>query len=69
MADTTADKRARTIDALLQSDGFVELWTTIWSEHMRNKGSTFAPNATLPKSSDAFQEWIRSQIRSGRPLN
>jgi hypothetical protein len=69
MADTTADKRARTIDALLQSDGFTELWTTIWSEHMRNKGSTFAPNATLPKSSDAFQEWIRSQMRSGRPLN
>jgi hypothetical protein len=69
MADTAADKRNRKIDELLQSDGFSELWTTIWSEHMRNKGSTFAPNATLPKASDAFQGWIRSQMKSGRPLN
>ncbi len=69
MADTASDKRTRKIDELLQSDGFVELWTTIWSEHMRNKGSTFAPNAMLPKSSDVFQDWIRRQMKSGRPLN
>jgi hypothetical protein len=69
MADSGADKRSRTIDTLLKSDGFAELWTTIWSEHLRNKGSTFAPNATLPKAADAFQEWIRSQMKAGRPLN
>jgi hypothetical protein len=68
-ADAAPDKRSRKIDELLQSDGFADLWTTIWSEHLRNKGSTFAPNATLPKASDAFQSWIRSQMRSGRPLN
>jgi hypothetical protein len=69
MADAAPDKRSRKIDELLQGDGFAELWTTIWSEHLRNKGSTFAPNATLPKASDAFQSWIRAQMRSGRPLN
>jgi hypothetical protein len=69
MSDPAEDKRRRKIDELLQSDGFADLWTTIWSEHLRNKGSTFAPNATLPKASDAFQSWIRSQMRSGRPLN
>lgn len=69
MADETDGKRNRKIDELLKSDGFAELWTTIWSEHLRNKGSTFAPNATLPKASDAFQSWIRTQMKSGRPLN
>ncbi|MEY5027191.1 MAG: hypothetical protein RLZZ244_2719 [Verrucomicrobiota bacterium] len=69
MADGSEGKRHRKIDELLQSDGFTELWTTIWSEHLRNKGSTFAPNATLPKASDALQGWIRTQMRSGRPLN
>jgi hypothetical protein len=69
MADSASDKRARKIEALLGSDGFGELWTTIWSEQMRNKGSTFAPNATLPKAADAFQNWIRTQMKTGRPLN
>jgi hypothetical protein len=68
-ADNTAAKRTRKIDELLASDDFAELWTTIWSEQLRNHGSTFAPNAQLPKSSDTLQEWIRGQMRAGRPLN
>ncbi len=69
MADTTSDKRARKIDELLQSDGFAELWTTIWSEHLRIVGGSYAPPGTLVKAADTFQEWIRSQMKAGRPLN
>jgi len=69
MADASADKRARKIDELLASDGFVELWTTIWSEQLRIIGGTYAPPGTLVKSADTFQDWIRSQIQAGRPLD
>jgi len=69
MADGSADKRGRKIDELLASDGFVELWTTIWSEQLRIIGGSYAPTATLVKSADTFQEWIRSQMRQGRPLD
>ena len=69
MADGSADKRGRKIDELLASDGFVELWTTIWSEQLRIIGGSYAPTATLVKSADTFQEWIREQMRQGRPLD
>jgi hypothetical protein len=69
MAADAADRRPRTIDRLLDSDGFVQLWTTIWSEQLRIVGGTYAPPGTLVKSADAFQEWIRGQMRDGRPLD
>jgi hypothetical protein len=69
MADASADKRARKIDELLASDGFVELWTTIWSEQLRIIGGTYAPPGTLVKSADTFHDWIRAQMKAGRPLD
>ena len=69
VSDTTADKRARKIDELLATDAFADLWTTIWSEHLRIIGGNYAPQATHVKAADVFREWIRGQMRSGRPLN
>ena len=48
---------------------FADLWATIWSEHLRIIGGNYAPQATHVKAADVFQEWIRTQMRSGRPLN
>ena len=69
MSDTAADKRAKKIDELLANDAFADLWTSIWSEHLRIIGGSYAPQATLVKSADVYREWIRRQLRSGRPLN
>jgi len=69
ISDTQADKRAKKIDELLAGDAFADLWTTIWAEHLRIIGGNYAPQATHVKAADVFQEWIRAQMRSGRPLN
>ena len=69
ISDTATDKRAKKIDALLAADAFADIWTTIWSEHLRIIGGNYAPQATHVKAADVFREWIRTQMRSGRPLN
>jgi len=69
MADEFADKRRRKIDQLLQNDRFSDLWTAIWSEQLRIIGGNYAPVGTHLKAADAYQEWIRKQIQTARPLN
>ncbi len=69
MADSRPDKRALRIDALLADDAFADLWTAIWAEQLRVIGGNYAPDATHVKAADAYYQWIRKQMRSGRPLN
>jgi hypothetical protein len=69
IADSQVDKRARKIDQLLSDDDFADLWTALWSEQLRVMGGNYAPVATHVKAASAFHEWIRQQMRSGRPLN
>ncbi len=69
VADGGAAKRAAKIDELLADDRFADLWTAIWAEQLRVMGGNYAPDATHVKAADAFYEWIRRQLRTGRPLN
>jgi Protein of unknown function (DUF1549)/Protein of unknown function (DUF1553) len=69
MADGRKDKRAIKIDELLANDAFADLWTAIWAEQLRVIGGNYAPIATHVKAADAYYQWIRKQMRSGRPLN
>jgi hypothetical protein len=69
MADTRKDKRNAKIDALLADDAFADIWTSLWGEQLRIMGGGYAPDATHIKAADAFYEWIRRQMRQGRPLN
>ena len=69
MDETRADKRATKIDSLLADDAFADLWTTLWAEQLRIMGGNYAPDATHIKAADTFYEWIRRQMRQGRPLN
>jgi|UniRef100_UPI0037837959 hypothetical protein len=69
MADTSKDKRTAKIDALLADNAFADLWTSLWGEQLRIMGGGYAPDATHIKAADAFYEWIRRQMRQGRPLN
>ena len=67
--NTQLEKRSRKIDVLLQNNAFADLWTALWGEQLRIIGGNYAPVATHVKAAEAFYEWIRRQMRSGRPLN
>ncbi|MFT5468848.1 MAG: hypothetical protein ACI8UO_003960 [Verrucomicrobiales bacterium] len=69
MTDTQPDKRANKIEQLLGDDAFADLWTALWGENLRIMGGNYAPVATHVKAASAFYEWIRVQMRAGRPLN
>lgn len=69
MADTRPDKRARKIDELLADDAFADLWTALWAEQLRVMGGNYAPDAMSIKAASTYYEWIRRQMREGRPLN
>ncbi len=69
MADTSKDKRAAKIDSLLADDAFADLWTSLWAEQLRVMGGNYAPVGTHIKAADTFYEWIRRQMREGRPLD
>ena len=67
--DRRPTKRSIKIDELLSNDAFADLWTAIWAEQLRVMGGNYAPDATHVKAAAAYYEWIRRQMRSGRPLN
>lgn len=69
VADKSPDKRAKKIDELLADDAFADLWTAIWSEQLRIIGGNYAPVGTHIKAAETFNEWIRTQMRTSRPLN
>jgi hypothetical protein len=69
IGDKSTDKRSRKIEYLLTDDAFADLWTAIWSEQLRIIGGNYAPVGTHVKAADGFHEWIRKQMRNGRPLN
>lgn len=69
MADGSPTRRAQLIDKLLQEDAFADLWAAIWAEQLRIVGGNYAPYGTHVKAADTFHEWIRHQMRTGRPLN
>jgi hypothetical protein len=69
MADTRPDKRTAKIDTLLADDAFADLWTTLWAEQLRLMGTGYATDATHIKAADTFYQWIRREMRQGRPLD
>lgn len=69
MADARLNKRAIKIDELLADDAFADLWTALWAEQLRVMGGNYAPVGTDVKAADSYYQWIRKQMRTGRPLN
>ncbi len=69
LADSHPGKRAAKIDQLLADDAFADLWAAIWAEQLRVIGGNYAPVGTHVKAADTFYQWIRRQMRAGRPLD
>lgn len=65
LADASPDKRARLIDRLLESEGFVEKWTMWLGDLVQN--ARFATNRSQQQAGrDAMHAWIRDSIASGK---
>jgi hypothetical protein len=64
LADTSSDKRARLIDALLERPDFADFWALKWSDLLHNE-----EKALDRKGVQVFHDWIRRRIADGEPLN
>jgi hypothetical protein len=57
------DRRVRLVDALLERPEFVDLWTLLWDDILRN-------NPRLTRAGvGPFHTWIREQIAKNRPYD
>lgn len=65
--DTSPDKRARLIDALLQRPELVDSWTLKWGDLLRiNRGF---PINLGEKSMQAYHKWVRQSLAENKPIN
>jgi hypothetical protein len=66
LADPSADKRSRMIDALLASDAFVDRWTFYYDELFQN--TAFASTGRLfPAGRNAWHAYFQDAVRSRKP--
>ncbi len=69
MADTSADKRAKKIDALLASEDFTDYVTALWSELCRVASADYTGRGDAHKPANSFVAWLRDQVAADRPFD
>lgn len=69
MADDSNDKRARKIDALLESEDFTDYMTALWAELFRINSQDYTGRADSHKPANAFNAWIHDQVAADRPFD
>ena len=67
VADTSPDKRARLVDALLQRDEFADYWALKWCDLLRVKAEF--PINLWPIAVQAYHRWIHDAVRDGMPYD
>ncbi len=65
MADTSADKRAKLINTLLDRKEFSEIWAMKWAELLMIKTT----NEVSEKSAFLYSSWLTNQIANNVPLD
>jgi len=66
VADPSPDKRARMVDALLASDGFVDRWGLFMGDLFQS--TAWSVNGRLsPLGRDPYHQYFRDSLRSGKP--
>jgi hypothetical protein len=65
MADKSADKRAKLIDALIERDEFHDIWVMRWAELLQIRTT----NGMSPKALRLYDEWLRNFVRSGATID
>ncbi len=62
LLDSSADKRAKLIDALLQRPEYVDLWSMKWGDLLRSNRKTLSDKGMI-----AFNHWIREAVAENKP--
>jgi hypothetical protein len=62
LADTSADKRTRLVDRLLERPEYVDYWAYKWSDLLLVSTRKLGPN-----NMRAFSEWIRASVAANQP--
>ncbi len=65
-SDTDPHKREKAVDALLNQDGFAELWVMKWAELLEIRSRD---NLVYPKATIGYFEWLRDQFAANVPLD
>ena len=68
VADARGDKRARSIDELLQRPEFVDQWTMLLGDLFQNRKER-DHDVRGTKGVRAFHQWLREQVAVNRPWN
>ena len=66
LADKSPDKRAKVVDALLESPEYVDYWTFRFADLFR---VALFPVGINPKWTQSYYEWIRQAIEQDRPYD
>ncbi len=67
LADTSADKRAKLIDELLASDGYVQNFANYWSDILRVKSQLTQGNSQ--PAGAAYSNWLRESLEANKPYD
>jgi hypothetical protein len=68
LADKSADKRTKTIDALLASDAFVDRWT-MWFGDLVQNVQVSANSREFPAGRNAYYTYIHDSIKANKPYD
>jgi hypothetical protein len=68
VADKSADKRTKTIDALLASDGFVDRWT-MWFGDLVQNVQVSSNSREFAAGRNAFYTYIHDSIKANKPYD
>jgi hypothetical protein len=67
LADTSADKREKLIEALLDRPEFADYWALKWGDLLRIKSEY--PVRVWPKGAQTYHRWVRESIASNKPYD
>lgn len=67
LADTSAGKRAKLIDTLLESDGYVQNFANYWSDILRIKSQLTQGNSQAAGA--AYANWLRDALKANKPYD
>ncbi|WP_166647111.1 DUF1549 domain-containing protein [Prosthecobacter fusiformis] len=67
LADKDTNKRAKLIDALLASDGYVQNFTNYWSDILRVKSKLTQGNSQ--PAGEAYGIWLRESLKTNKPYD
>ncbi len=68
LADKSADKRTKTIDALLASDAFNDRWT-MWFGDLVQNVQVSANSREFPQGRNAYYNYIHDSIKASKPYD